>query len=355
MYMPVANAIRAQEDLREPTAQELAAYEDERPSRVLSGKVKTGLAAMGVALSLFALRNVFEPQPVLRYRMIFLAVVLPMTLLMYRPALAILARRKREDDSNGADASDNPTLPDWALAAVSLVVCIYPIVVFDDYISRTYAPTTNDLVAGVTLTILVLVATWRSIGPILPAFCVAFILYAYFGRLLPDSMLIGHRGYGVSRQISAFLMGTEGIYGIPLAVAATYIILFCIYGAVLEFSGAGKFFLDLSFAAFGKSRSAPGRTVTTAGFLLGTVSGSGTATAVTLGTVAWPVLKKAGYPREAGGGVLAAAGIGAILSPPTLGAAAFIIAELLNVSYLQVSSLCSCPYVAVLPGHHNRD
>jgi TRAP transporter 4TM/12TM fusion protein len=123
---------------------------------------------------------------------------------------------------------------------------------------------------------------------------------------------------------------------VPLDVAATYIVLFTIYGAVLEASGASRFFIDLSFAAFKRSRTAPGRTVTLAGFLLGTVSGSGTATAVSLGSVAWPVLKRAGYPREAAGGVLAAAGIGAILSPPTLGAAAFIIAEFLQVSYGRV-------------------
>ncbi|MBC7375405.1 MAG: TRAP transporter fused permease subunit, partial [Frankiales bacterium] len=142
---------------------------------------------------------------------------------------------------------------------------------------------------------------------------------------------------------SQFVMGTEGIFGVPLDVAATYIILFTIYGAVLEYSGAGQFFLDISFSAFRKSRSAPGRTVTMAGFLLGTVSGSGTATAVSLGSVSWPILQRAGYPREAAGGVLAAAGIGAILSPPTLGAAAFIIAELLRVSYLEVLGFALIP------------
>src|SRR3954466_12698306 len=133
-------------------------------------------------------------------------------------------------------------------------------------------------------------------------------------------------------------MTLEGIFGVPLDVAATYIVLFTIYGAVLEYSGAGAFFINWAMAAMGRSRSgaAPGRTVTTAGFLLGTVSGSGVATTVSLGSVAWPVLRRAGYPKEAAGGILAAGGIGAILSPPTLGAAAFIIAEYLQVGYLQV-------------------
>ena len=138
-------------------------------------------------------------------------------------------------------------------------------------------------------------------------------------------------------------MGTSGFFGTPLDVAASYIVLFTIYGAVLNAAGAGRFFVDLSFAAFRRSRAAPGRTVTMAGFLLGTVSGSGTATAVSLGSVSWPILRRAGYTREQAGGVLAAAGIGAILSPPTLGAAAFIIAEYLQTSYLTVLVYATIP------------
>jgi TRAP transporter 4TM/12TM fusion protein len=121
-------------------------------------------------------------------------------------------------------------------------------------------------------------------------------------------------------------------------VAATFIILFTVYGAVLDRGGAGKFFIDWAFALFGKkpSPSAPGRAVVASGFLLGTVSGSGVATTVTVASLAWPMLKKAGYPPNIGGGMLSAAGIGATLSPPTLGAAAFIIAEFLEVEYIDI-------------------
>ena len=136
--------------------------------------------------------------------------------------------------------------------------------------------------------------------------------------------------------ISALYDHSNGFFGTPLDVAATYIVLFTIYGAVLANSGAGQFFVDFSFAIFRNSRTAPGRTTALSGFLLGTVSGSGTATTVTLGAITWPILKKAGYPKENAGGLLAASGIGAILSPPTLGAAAFIIAEYLETSYLTV-------------------
>ncbi|HEX2417799.1 MAG TPA: TRAP transporter fused permease subunit [Micromonosporaceae bacterium] len=166
---------------------------------------------------------------------------------------------------------------------------------------------------------------------------------AYYGGYLPVDWSLGHRGYDFDRIVVQLYMGTEGLFGVPLDVAASYIVLFAIYGAVLDYSGAGRFFIDLSFAAFRRSATAPGRTVTLAGFLLGTVSGSGTATTVSVGSVAWPILRRAGYPPEQAGGVLAAAGIGAILSPPTLGAAAFVIAEYLNVSYLVVVLYATVP------------
>ena len=129
--------------------------------------------------------------------------------------------------------------------------------------------------------------------------------------------------------------------------------LFTIYGAVLDATGAGRFFIDLQLRGRSAGRAPrPGAPSTLSGFLLGTVSGSGTATAVSLGSVAWPILQRAGYPREQAGGMLAAAGIGAILSPPTLGAAAFIIAEYVGVPYLQVLLWATIPtllyYVGIL-------
>ena len=159
--------------------------------------------------------------------------------------------------------------------------------------------------------------------------------------------LLAHRGYPLDRLIGTLYITLEGIFGVPLDVAATYIILFTIYGAVLEASGAGAFFINWALALMGKSRSgaAPGRTVTLAGFLLGTVSGSGVATTVMLGSVSWPLLRRAGYRPAVGGAILSAAGIGAILSPPTLGAAAFLIAEFLKISYLQVLVMATIPTV----------
>ncbi|MBG0831180.1 TRAP transporter fused permease subunit [Planomonospora sp. ID67723] len=299
----------------------IAELDAERPARHLPGALSRAVTVIALGLSLYVLWWTFFPGSVLPYRMLFLAVVLPLVFLCYKP-------RRRGGDRPGA--------ADWALAALSLAACLYPLAVFDDFIRRTFDPTGLDVVAGAVICLLVLEACRRTVGWLLPAVCLAFLAYAYYGGYLPFDWLLGHRGYDIDRIVVSFVMGTDGVYGVPLDVAATYIILFTIYGAVLDHSGAGRFFVDVSLAAFRRSRAAPGRTVTLAGFLLGTVSGSGVATTVSVGSVAWPILRRAGYPREQGGGVLAAAGIGAILSPPTLGAAAFIIAEYMQVSYLTV-------------------
>jgi len=315
----------------------LAEYESEKPARKLTGLTLALITITAVGLSCYALYWVFQPMPVLKYRMSFLMVALPMSFLVYRPFLGRKGAAERR--------TDNPRIDDWVLAAISVVVLAYPLITFDDFVRRATEPTRMDLWCGVALVVLILEATRRTVGWILPVVCLGFLAYAYLGDLIPTGYSLGHKGYGTARLIGQLYMGAEGLFGVPLDVAATYIVLFTIYGAVLDYSGAGKFFIDISFAAFGKSATAPGRTVTMAGFLLGTVSGSGVATTVSLGSIAWPILRRAGYPREHAGGVLAASGIGAILSPPTLGAAAFIIAEFLGISYLRVLMFAMVPTV----------
>jgi TRAP transporter 4TM/12TM fusion protein len=320
---------------------EAAEFEAERPARRLAGVPKLLISTAAVAVSLYALYWVLRPQPAQPYRTSFLALTLAMTLLAYRP---LTRGRAAADEEDMEDGADNPGLLDWALAALALVALVYPLLVFDDFARRVVRPTGLDVVLGVVAVLLVLEATRRTVGWVLPAICLGFVAYAMFGDLVPFGWELGHKGYDLERLVGQTYMGIEGIFGVPLDVAATYIVLFTIYGAVLEYSGAGRFFIDVSFAAFGtRSRAAPGRTATLAGFLLGTVSGSGVATTVTLGSVAWPVLRRAGYPPNPGGGILSAAGIGAILSPPTLGAAAFIIAEFLEISYLQVLLFATIP------------
>jgi len=240
-------------------------------------------------------------------------------------------------------------LVDTAWVVLALFGLGWPLAAGEPFQYRAANPTGGDIVAGVAALVVVLEAARRTTGWILPASAAAFILYAFAGPWFAALGLggIAHRGYDLPRLIGNLYMTLEGVYGVPLDVAVTYIILFSLYGAMLERSGAGRYFLNfaMSLSRRGHPARSAGRSVTLAGFLLGTVSGSGVATTVTLGSVAWPVLKRVGYGRDTAGAMLAASGIGALLSPPTLGAAAFLIAEYLRISYLQVLIMATIPTV----------
>ena len=181
----------------------------------------------------------------------------------------------------------------------------------------------------------------RTTGWIMPAITLGFLAYALVGPWLPAPWT--HKGYEVGRLVGIMYMTLEGIFGVAVDVSSSLIILFTIYGAFLQYSGAGKFYLDFSFSAMGGKPTGAGRTVVLASFLLGGPSGSGVATTVTLGSVAYPMLEKVGYEKNAAGGLLAAGGLGAIISPPVLGAAAFLIAEFLKISYLDVLLMACIP------------
>ncbi len=230
---------------------------------------------------------------------------------------------------------------DFVLSFLGIVVIVYMLVDFDAFIYRSVIPNFWDKFFGIILILLLLEATRRTTGLIMVGVVLAFLVYAFIGPVLPNPWT--HRGYDIDRIVGHMYMTLEGIFGVPIDVSSTFIILFTIWGAFLEHSGAGKFFIDFSFAAMGGKPTGAGRTVTLASFLLGGPSGSGVATTVTLGAVAYPMLAKAGYSREAAGGLLSAGGIGAILSPPVLGAAAFLIAEFLKISYLDVIIMASIP------------
>jgi TRAP-type uncharacterized transport system fused permease subunit len=210
---------------------EAAEFEAEQPARDLSGLPKLVVSVAAVAVSLYALLWVVRPQP---HRTSFLAVTLAMTLLAYRP----LARGRAAGDAEAG--ADNPGPLDWALAAAALVSLLYPLLVFDEFARRVVRPTGLDVVLGVVATLLVLEATRRTVGWVLPAICLAFVAYAFLGDLLPFGWELGHKGYDLERLVGQSYMGIEGLFGVPLDVAATYIVLFTIYGAVLEFSGARR-------------------------------------------------------------------------------------------------------------------
>jgi len=333
------DAIELAEPSPDDTQDLIETYEAESPTRKLTGFWALVVTVIAVGLSVYALYATRATISAQIYRTAFLGVALTLTFLLY----PMIRGSKRTDWLSYVIGGARVGLVDLVLVAASVTVTAYPIRNFDEFVYRAARPTETDVVMGAICIILVLEATRRTIGWILPIVAIGGLAYANLGDRIPGQW--GHRGYDLDRIAGTLYISLEGIFGTPLAVAATFIVLFTIYGAVLEYSGAGKFFLDFSFAATGSKASGAGRTTTIAGFLLGTVSGSGVATTVTLGSVAWPMLKRAGYSRESGGAVLSAGGIGAILSPPTLGAAAFLIAEFLQISYLEVLKMAVIPTI----------
>lgn len=319
--------------------------DQEKPARELSGWTGRLVAGVAFAVALLTIGQVFRPlsQGSQYYLIVFLAGSLPLVYLVYRSGWG-----------DQLDPRDRPGPLDWVLAVITLLVCLYPILPirigaggggYNAFLDRQGMLVPTDIVMGALLLILILEACRRTTGWALPVVCGAFLAYGYYGGLMPQGWPIGHAGLDFDQIVDALYNSGSGFFGTPLDVAATYIVLFTIYGAVLELSGGARFFVDLSVAAFRRSRSAAGRTTVASGLLLGTVSGSGTATAVTVGAITWPIMKSAGYTPERAGGVLAAAGVGALLSPPTLGAAAFIVAEYLEVSYLTVLGWAMIPTV----------
>ena len=263
------------------------------------------------------------------YEMLFLAAILTLTFLLY-PAHPRFLKRV------------SPVL-DLLPAVGAVAIALYVLLNFEQVIYRANSPTPIDFVFGVIAIVVVMEAARRTIGYHLPVLGLIAIAYAYFADFMPGPF----RGppKNLDDIVANQYLGTDGMIGQPLLVAATFIILFTIYGAILDYTGAGKFYVDLAFALTGRRPTGAARTVTVASFLLGTVSGSGVATTVTLGAIAYPMLKKAGHDRESSGAILSAGGIGAVISPPVLGPAAFIMAELLRISYLEVVIMAMMPTI----------
>ena len=321
LHQPAAEV--SEEALRR--AEEMIEQEEGVHNR-FSGWRAALVGTIAVAMSLFHLYTAYAIVRPEHLRATHVAFVLLLTFLVFP-----LARRFRLR-----------IMPwDCLLAAAGVSTAVYLIAGGDNFFDRSIIPETWDIAFGAMLMLLILEAMRRTTGWVMPIVTVCFLLYAFFGDYLPAPWT--HKGYELPRLVGHMYMTLEGIYGTAIAVSSTLIILFTIYGAFLQFSGAGKFYIDFSFSAMGGKPTGAGRTVTLASFLLGGPSGSGVATTVTLGSVAAPMLAKVGYSKEEAGGLLAAGGLGAIISPPVLGAAAFLIAEFLKISYLDVLLMAVIP------------
>ncbi|WP_258359277.1 TRAP transporter permease [Moorella sulfitireducens] len=221
------------------------------------------------------------------------------------------------------------------MAAVLIVLSnIYLMIVWQDKILISGATSNLEIVIGTIVIILLLEATRRATGMFLTLTAIFFIIYAIFGPYFPGFLV--HKGLAWDRLVSFLFMTTEGIYGIPLGIASTFIIVFVIFGAFLEAFGGGEWFVDVSYAIAGRFRGGPAKTSILASALMGMISGSPAANVSTVGTFTIPLMKKVGYKPYIAGAIESVASTGGMFTPPVMGAAAFIMAEYLNVSYLKI-------------------
>jgi TRAP transporter 4TM/12TM fusion protein len=241
-------------------------------------------------------------------------------------------------------ATDKIPVFDYVVAIIAAFSALYIIIDFGGIIERYGDPNTRDLFFGLALTILLLEASRRVIGPALPAIATMFIAYAFLGPYMPD--VLAFKGVSLSRFIGQMTMSTEGIYGIPLDVSATIVFLFVLFGAMLDKAGAGRYFINLALSLLGGFKGGPAKAAILGSGLTGLVSGSSIANIVTTGTFTIPLMKKVGYPAKKAAAVEVAASTDGQLAPPIMGAAAFIIAEYVNVPYVAVIKAAAIPAFA---------
>jgi TRAP transporter 4TM/12TM fusion protein len=230
------------------------------------------------------------------------------------------------------------------LSLLGASAALYIVIDFEGIASRYGAPIFRDILIGLALTVLLLDAARRVIGPALPVIAVLFCAYAFLGPYMPD--LIAFKGVSLDRFIGQMTMSTEGIYGIPLDVSATIVFLFVLFGAMLEKAGAGQYFLRLALSLLGGFKGGPAKAAILGSGLTGMVSGSSIANIVTTGTFTIPLMKKVGYPPTKAAAIEVAASTDGQLAPPIMGAAAFIIAEYVNVPYIEVVKAAAVPAFA---------
>jgi TRAP transporter 4TM/12TM fusion protein len=244
---------------------------------------------------------------------------------------------------------------DFALAIFAAIPLVYLVLQIDVIaMERSGLPTTMDIVMGFMLIAALLEATRRISNPILPCLAVVSLLYCYFGRYMPD--MLSHRGFNINRIVNHMYLGTEGIFGTPLEVSSTFVFMFILFGSVLEKTGMGRFIIDLSMALAGWSTGGPAKVAVVASGLMGTISGSSVANVCTTGMFTIPLMKSVGYKPYFAGAVEAVASTGGQIMPPVMGAGAFIMAQFLGVSYLEVALAAVVPallyYFAVMVQVH---
>lgn len=317
-------------------------YDTESRFRSLDGWQAKLISILAVAMSLFHFyTSGFGLLLAQKQGAVHLAFTLALVFLLY------------PSDNSGKTRHKIPLI-DFALAIIAATSAMYLVVFFDQLVTRSGLPTTLDLTMGFILIATLLEATRRISNPILPGIAIVALLYCYFGKIMPP--MIAHRGFNVARIINHMYLGTEGVFGTPLEVSSTFVFMFILFGSILEKTGLGKFIIDLSLALAGWSTGGPAKVAVVSSGLMGTVSGSSVANVCTTGMFTIPLMKSVGYEPHFAGAVEAVASTGGQIMPPVMGAAAFIMAQILGVPYLTVVIAAIIPallyYFAVMVQVH---
>jgi TRAP transporter 4TM/12TM fusion protein len=225
-------------------------------------------------------------------------------------------------------------VPDWILVILGLTATSYLLLFYKEISLRPGLPTQLDIAVSFVGVVLLLEAARRAVGPALAAIAALMIVYIFVGPLLPG--MLGHKGASLSRVASQMWLSSEGIFGVALGVSTSVVFLFVLFGSLLEKAGAGNYFIKLAFAMLGTYRGGPAKAAVVASGLTGMISGSSIANTVTTGTFTIPLMKRVGYSAVKAGAIECAAGVNGQLMPPVMGAAAFLIAEYVGISYADV-------------------
>ncbi|UAB69851.1 TRAP transporter permease [Vibrio sp. SCSIO 43132] len=245
---------------------------------------------------------------------------------------------------------DHIPLIDWVLALAGSFSAAYIYLFYTELAGRSGAPTTFDIVAAVTGMVLLLEATRRALGPPLMVVAAVFLTYTFAGPYMPD--VIAHKGASLNKAMSHLWLTTEGVFGVALGVSTSFVFLFVLFGAMLERAGAGAYFIKVAFSLLGHMRGGPAKAAVVASGLSGLVSGSSIANVVTTGTFTIPLMKRVGFPGTKAGAVEVAASTNGQLTPPIMGAAAFLMVEYVGISYVEVIKAALLPalisYIALI-------
>lgn len=230
---------------------------------------------------------------------------------------------------------------DWVLAFVAASAAAYIFIVYRELAERPGLPTTTDIVFSVIGIVMILEATRRALGPPLMIVAIIFMGYSFGGAHMPD--IIAHQGPSINKGMSHYYLTTEGVFGVALGVSTSMVFLFVLFGSLLEKAGAGNYFIRVAFALMGHMRGGPAKAAVVSSALTGLVSGSAIANVVTTGTFTIPLMKKVGFPAEKAGAVEVASSTNGQLTPPIMGAVAFLMVEFVGITYTEVITHAALP------------